>query len=132
MSLQTVSRDEDSRSRPGAAGSKEEIAKGTIRAYELTRKQGETAWGTTSCSTRWASLPGQATGHMMSRWFDSAVVLSMATASTRAFSHVGTHEIPIGPGLGVIEEGAAATAAGLKQSVENWRDRDPSRISNSS
>ncbi|MGB3866573.1 MAG: amidohydrolase family protein [Xanthobacteraceae bacterium] len=110
-SLQPFLADEDSnpKSNPVQRQQQEEIAKGTIRAYELTRKHKvKTAWGTDILfNPKGLATQGKQLTKL-SRWFDNADVLRMATASNGELLAMSGERNSYRAKLGLIEAGAAA------------------------
>ncbi|MBN9000898.1 MAG: amidohydrolase family protein, partial [Rhizobiales bacterium] len=110
-SLQPFLADEDSnpKSNPVQRQQQEEIAKGTVRAYELTKKHKvKTAWGTDILfNPKGVANQGKQLTKV-SRWFDNADVLRMATAANGELLAMSGERNPYRAKVGVIEPGALA------------------------
>ncbi|MCO5129024.1 MAG: amidohydrolase family protein [Xanthobacteraceae bacterium] len=110
-SLQPFLADEDSnpKSNPVQRQQQEEIARGTVRAYELAKKHKvKTAWGTDILFNP-KGLPTQGKQlTKLARWYDNADVLRMATAANGELLALSGERNPYRARIGVIEPGAAA------------------------
>lgn len=110
-SLQPFLADEDSnpKSNPVQRQQQEEIAKGTVRAYELTKKHKvKTAWGTDILFNPKGVVTQGKQLTKLSRWFDNADVLRMATASNGELLAMSGERNSYRAKVGVIEPGALA------------------------
>jgi len=110
-SLQPFLADEDAnpKSDPVQRRQQEEIARGTVRAYELGRKYNvRMAWGTdvlfnaTGAATQGRQLA------KLARWFDNVDVLRMATGQNAALLALSGARNPYSAPVGVIEAKALA------------------------
>lgn len=110
-SLQPFLADEDSnpKSDPVQRRQQEEIATGTVRAYELGKKHKvKMAWGTDILfNPRGVASQGRQLTKL-ARWFDNAEVLAMATGANAALLGLSGARSPYAGALGVIEPGAFA------------------------
>jgi len=110
-SLQPFLADEDSnpKSNPVQRQQQQEIARGTVRAYEFARKYKiKTAWGTDILfSPKGVATQGKQLAKL-SRWYDNADVLRMATAANGELLAMAGASNPYRGKLGVIEPGAFA------------------------
>ena len=110
-SLQPFLADEDSnpKSNPVQRQQQEEVAKGTIRAYELAKKYKiKAAWGTDILfNPKGVATQGKQLVKL-SRWFDNADVLRMATAANGELLAMSGERNPYRAKVGVIEPDALA------------------------
>lgn len=110
-SLQPFLADEDAnpKSDPLQRQQQEEIAEGTMRAYELGRKHNvNMAWGTDVLfNPKGPATQGKQLAKL-SRWFDNADVLRMATSRNGDLLSLSGERNPYRAKVGVIEPGALA------------------------
>ncbi|WP_338446993.1 amidohydrolase family protein [Pelagerythrobacter marensis] len=110
-SLQPFLADEDAnpKSDPVQRQQQEEIAIGTMRAYELGKKHNvNLAWGTDVLfNPKGTATQGKQLAKL-SRWFDNADVLRMATGRNGDLLALSGERNPYRARLGVIEPGALA------------------------
>jgi imidazolonepropionase-like amidohydrolase len=110
-SLQPFLADEDSnpKSDPIQRQQQEEIASGTVRAYELGKKYSvNMAWGTDVLfNPRGPATQGKQLAKL-ARWFDNVDVLRMATSGNATLFGLAGERNPYKAPLGVIEAGALA------------------------
>jgi imidazolonepropionase-like amidohydrolase len=110
-SLQPFLADEDSnpKSDPVQRQQQEEIAEGTVRAYELGKvHKVNMAWGTDILfNPRGTAGQGKQLAKL-SRWFDNVDILRMATSRNAELLALSGRRSPYRRALGVIEAGAMA------------------------
>ncbi len=110
-SIQPFLADEDSnpKSDPVQRQQQEEIAVGTVRAFELGQKHKvRMAWGTDILfNPRGTSGQGRQLAKL-SRWFDNAEILRMATSHSADLLALSGERSPYRGKVGVIEQGAFA------------------------
>ncbi|MGE8546948.1 amidohydrolase family protein [Alcaligenes sp. Marseille-Q7550] len=110
-SLQPFLGDEDANTQrdPRSKAKQQQVAAGTLRAYELAQKHRiQTAWGTDILFSP-QHLPRQ--GHMLAkltRFYDPLTVLKMATGDNGRLLRMSGLRNPYGGELGVIQPGALA------------------------
>lgn len=110
-SLQPFLADEDAnpKSDPLQRQQQQEIAEGTVRAYELGKKHNvNMAWGTDVLfNPKGPATQGRQLAKL-SRWFDNADVLRMATSRNGDLLALSGERNPYRAKVGVIEPGALA------------------------
>lgn len=110
-SLQPFLADEDAnpKSDPLQKKQQEEIARGTVRAYELGKKYNvHMAWGTDVLfNPKGAKTQGRQLTKL-ARWFDNADILRMATSKNAAMLALSGDRNPYRAPIGVIAPGALA------------------------
>jgi imidazolonepropionase-like amidohydrolase len=110
-SIQPFLNDEDSnpRSGPRAQADGEAVAAGTVRAFELAQKhKAKLAWGTDILfNPQKTSTQGKQLAKL-SRWFDTAEVLRLATGRAGELAGLSGPRNPYPGPLGVIRAGALA------------------------
>lgn len=110
-SIQPFLADEDSnpKSDPVQRKQQEDIAEGTMRAFDLGQKHKvKMAWGTDILfNPRGTATQGRQLAKI-SRWFDKAEVLRMATGHSGDLLALSGERAPYRGKLGVIEQGALA------------------------
>jgi imidazolonepropionase-like amidohydrolase len=110
-SIQPFLADEDSnpKSDPIQRQQQEEIAQGTMRAFELGQKHKvKMAWGTDILFNPSGTVTQGRQLAKISRWFDNAEVLRMATGHSADLLALSGERSPYRGKLGVIEAGAHA------------------------
>ncbi|WP_341666957.1 metal-dependent hydrolase family protein [Alcaligenes sp. SDU_A2] len=124
-SLQPFLGDEDANTQrdPRSQAKQQQVATGTVRAYELAQKhQIQTAWGTDILFSP-QHLPRQ--GHMLAkltRFYDPLTVLKMATGDNGRLLQLSGLRNPYEGELGVIKPGALADLLLIDGDIERNLD----------